>query len=64
MLWGRMRSLLLALASFRERRSASGSLELGFAGDQYLIEKCLDALAEDVAAMIDTGHYRETAVDD
>ncbi len=53
-----------ALASFRERRSASGGPELGFAGDQYLIEKCLDALAEDVAAMIDTGHYREAPIDE
>ncbi|HEV7731489.1 MAG TPA: DUF4410 domain-containing protein [Candidatus Binatia bacterium] len=54
----------VALATFREDRSASGTAELGFAGDQYLIDKCLDALAEDVASMIDTGHYREVPVDE
>jgi hypothetical protein len=52
------------LATFRERRSASGEAELGFSGDQYLVEKCLRVLAGDIAEMIDTGSYRQAALAD
>jgi uncharacterized protein DUF4410/lipopolysaccharide assembly LptE-like protein len=51
------------LATFRERRSSSGEAELGFAGDEYLVAKCMRALAEDVADMVVSGSYRQIDLD-
>jgi hypothetical protein len=52
------------LATFRERRSSSGEAELGFAGDEYLVAKCMRALAEDVADMVVSGSYRQIDLDE
>jgi hypothetical protein len=47
------------VASFRDGRSSSGAAELGLASDVSLVDKCLHAVAHDIAQMIDTGQYRE-----